>query len=75
MSVVASQTERGMFVDGAFLPGGDLDWTHVRDPATGEEVGKARRGGPREVDLAVEAAARAFPGWSSKPPIPWAMLR
>ena len=36
----------------------------VRDPATGEEVGRAADAGPAEARAAVEAAAKAFPGWA-----------
>lgn len=39
----------------------------VEDPATGEPVGTAADSGPEEVDAAVEAARRAFCGWSSAP--------
>ncbi|MCP2261179.1 malonate-semialdehyde dehydrogenase (acetylating) / methylmalonate-semialdehyde dehydrogenase [Streptoalloteichus tenebrarius] len=35
----------------------------VCDPATGEVTGRVDLAGPAEVDLAVDAAARAFPGW------------
>ena len=67
MTVVESGTERGMFVDGAFVAGDGLEWTQVRDPATGEDVGKAPQARAAEADLAVEAAARAFAGWSQLP--------
>ena len=67
MTVVESGTEQGMFVDGAFVAGDGLGWTQVCDPATGEEVGKAPQAGAAEVELAVQAAARAFPGWSELP--------
>jgi succinate-semialdehyde dehydrogenase/glutarate-semialdehyde dehydrogenase len=67
MTVVESGTERGMFVDGGFIAGDGLEWTQVRDPATGEEVGKAPQAGVGEVELAVRAAARAFPAWSELP--------
>jgi acyl-CoA reductase-like NAD-dependent aldehyde dehydrogenase len=67
MTVVESGTERGMFVDGAFVAGDGLEWTQVRDPATGEDVGKAPQARAAEADLAVQAAARAFAGWSQLP--------
>jgi succinate-semialdehyde dehydrogenase/glutarate-semialdehyde dehydrogenase len=67
MTVVESGTEHGMFVNGAFVAGDGLEWTHVRDPATGAEVGKAPQAGVAEVDLAVQAAAKAFPAWAELP--------
>jgi succinate-semialdehyde dehydrogenase/glutarate-semialdehyde dehydrogenase len=67
MTVVESGAERGMFVGGAFLAGDDLEWTRVRDPASGKEVGVAPRASRREVELAVEAAAGAFGAWSERP--------
>jgi acyl-CoA reductase-like NAD-dependent aldehyde dehydrogenase len=67
MTVVESGTERGMFVDGGFVAGDGLEWTQVRDPATGEEVGKAPQAGAAEAELGVGAAARAFPAWSQTP--------
>src|SRR5262245_19746358 len=37
------------------------------DPATGERIGFAPRGGRAEVDAAVEAARGAFPAWAATP--------
>ncbi len=39
----------------------------VKDPATGEVVDTVPRAGAGDVDAAVEAAAKAFPGWTSTP--------
>ncbi|CAN5214248.1 aldehyde dehydrogenase family protein [soil metagenome] len=39
----------------------------VKDPATGEVVDSVPRGAAADVDSAVEAAARAFPGWAATP--------
>ena len=36
---------------------------NVFDPSTGEVTAKVDFAGPAEVDAAVAAAARAFPGW------------
>jgi betaine-aldehyde dehydrogenase len=41
----------------------------VVDPATGETVETTRLAGPADVDAAVAAARRAYPGWSSAPPV------
>ncbi|WP_327752259.1 aldehyde dehydrogenase family protein (plasmid) [Sphingobium sp. SJ10-10] len=40
----------------------------VFNPATGEVTGRLALGGPAEVDMAVAAAAAAFPGWAATPP-------
>jgi succinate-semialdehyde dehydrogenase/glutarate-semialdehyde dehydrogenase len=39
----------------------------VRNPANGEQVGEIPRGTPADVDAAVAAAAKAFPGWAATP--------
>jgi acyl-CoA reductase-like NAD-dependent aldehyde dehydrogenase len=39
----------------------------VYNPATGEEIAQVSLGDKTEVDLAVEAAKKAFPIWSKKP--------
>src|SRR5256885_4979504 len=40
----------------------------VRNPANGEIVGDIPRGTTADVDAAVSAAAKAFPGWAATPP-------
>ena len=40
----------------------------VLDPATGEEIGRAPSSGTEDVDRAVAAASRAFPGWAAQTP-------
>src|SRR5881296_3256684 len=40
----------------------------VRNPANGEQVGEIPRGTAADVDAAVTAAAKAFPGWAATPP-------
>jgi len=67
MAVVESGAERGMFIGGSVVAGDGLERTQVRDPASGEVVGSVPRASAREVDLAVRAAASAFPGWSATP--------
>src|SRR5438477_10499624 len=37
----------------------------VRNPATGEVVDEVPAGGPADVDKAAQAAAKAFPAWST----------
>jgi aldehyde dehydrogenase (NAD+) len=56
----------GHFIDGAFTTPGD-DTFAVSNPATGAELARVARGSAADVDAAVAAAARAFPGWSATP--------
>jgi acyl-CoA reductase-like NAD-dependent aldehyde dehydrogenase len=39
------------------------------NPATGELIARFTRCGPRDVQLAVDAAQRAFPAWAAQPPL------
>lgn len=39
----------------------------IFNPATENKVGDVHLAGPRDVDLAVEAASKAFPAWSATP--------
>jgi betaine-aldehyde dehydrogenase len=55
------------FVDGEQVaPDGDTE--AVLNPATGEELARAPVASPEDVDRAVKAARRAFPGWSNATP-------
>ncbi len=56
-----------LLVDGARRPAEVGDFLPVVEPATGRPLALVPRGGEREVDLAVRAAARAFPAWRSTP--------
>lgn len=56
-----------MFVGGQTVADAGLETTVIRNPATGEPVGAASRGGPAEVDHAVREAAEAFPSWWETP--------
>ncbi len=55
------------FIDGESVPseGGDEP---VLNPATGEEMARASKSTPEDVDRAVGAARRAFGGWSAETP-------
>jgi malonate-semialdehyde dehydrogenase (acetylating)/methylmalonate-semialdehyde dehydrogenase len=44
-------------------------WGDVFNPATGERIRRVALAGAGEVDAAVKAAAAAFPGWASTPPL------
>ena len=44
----------------------DPNGREIRDPATGEIVGRTRQGSPAEIDSAVAAARRAQPEWAGQ---------
>jgi malonate-semialdehyde dehydrogenase (acetylating)/methylmalonate-semialdehyde dehydrogenase len=56
-----------LLVDGVFRPSAAAASDPVLEPATGREIARAPRCGADEVDLAVQAAARAFPAWRETP--------
>lgn len=56
------------FIDGDWYTPAAGELLAIENPATGESIGTAARGGREEVDLAVEAATRAWPGWSATSP-------
>lgn len=56
------------FIDGTWHTPVGGETLAVENPATGEGIGTAARGGPREAGLAVEAAKRARPGWAATSP-------
>ena len=43
------------------------DVLHVTNPVTEERIASVPRGTAQDVDLAVQAAVTAFPGWSRTP--------
>jgi betaine-aldehyde dehydrogenase len=55
------------FIDGEQIAS-DGDSDPVLNPATGEELARASRSTPEDVDRAVGAARRAFTGWSQTTP-------
>jgi succinate-semialdehyde dehydrogenase / glutarate-semialdehyde dehydrogenase len=60
------KTFTDLYVDGRWVPGtGRLA---VLDPATGETLADVALAGPQECEAAVEAAHRALPLWSGRPP-------
>jgi succinate-semialdehyde dehydrogenase / glutarate-semialdehyde dehydrogenase len=58
----------GLYVDGAWREPEEPEWMTVRDPSTGDEVGRAVAATAADVGRAVEAAQRAFPGWAALSP-------
>jgi aminobutyraldehyde dehydrogenase len=57
-----------MFIDGESRPALDGQTAPVYAPATGEQIAEVPVASPADVDVAVEAAAKAFPAWSLTTP-------
>jgi len=55
----------GVFIDGGWRAGAGAQATSV-DPTTGDVIWRQSTAGPADVAAAVEAARRAFPGWSDR---------
>jgi acyl-CoA reductase-like NAD-dependent aldehyde dehydrogenase len=53
------------FIDGERRPSVRGDSEAVLNPATGEQIATAPLSDEKDVDAAVQAAKRAFPGWAS----------
>jgi malonate-semialdehyde dehydrogenase (acetylating) / methylmalonate-semialdehyde dehydrogenase len=64
-----SATQVQSFIGGAFRePGnGDVQVDPIPDPATGETIALLPYSTPGEIDEAIRAARRAFPGWADVP--------
>jgi betaine-aldehyde dehydrogenase len=62
-----TQTLRN-FIDGEFVDPADGETEPVLNPATGETIGHAPLSSPEDVDRAVQAARKAFDGWSTTIP-------
>jgi malonate-semialdehyde dehydrogenase (acetylating) / methylmalonate-semialdehyde dehydrogenase len=61
--------EIGHFIGGRMLPGQSGRTGDIFNPASGELAAKVALGGAAEVDLAVSAAAKAWPAWAATPPL------
>jgi len=57
----------GHFIDGRSVAGASDRWGDVAQPATGEIQARVAFASAEEVDVAVEAARRAFASWSNMP--------
>jgi acyl-CoA reductase-like NAD-dependent aldehyde dehydrogenase len=57
-----------LWIDGSWTPPGVGRYLASRSPATGAVVAEVGDGGARDVDVAVQAAQRAQPGWAALPP-------
>jgi acyl-CoA reductase-like NAD-dependent aldehyde dehydrogenase len=59
------QTRDTIYIDGAWIPSTGTEPIYVFAAGTGEVIGTIPDGTPEDVDLAVAAAQKAFPGWSA----------
>lgn len=55
------------YIGGAFVDSPDLTMIDVTNPASGEILSRVPLSGMTELDLAVQAAQKAFPAWSGTP--------
>jgi aminomuconate-semialdehyde/2-hydroxymuconate-6-semialdehyde dehydrogenase len=55
------------FIDGRHAAAAGTGWLDDVDPATGERYARIASSDAHDVDRAVAAAVRAFPGWSTTP--------
>jgi betaine-aldehyde dehydrogenase len=67
MSTTATAPLRN-FIDGEFVEAAQGATTAVLNPSTGEPIALAPESTKADVDRAVAAARRAFPGWAATPP-------
>ena len=56
-----------LFIDGEEKTPATSSYSIRENPATEESLAQVAQGGPEDVDAAVRAAERAFPGWSRLP--------
>jgi malonate-semialdehyde dehydrogenase (acetylating)/methylmalonate-semialdehyde dehydrogenase len=57
------------FIGGRWVPSTRLDTIDVHNPATGKVIARTPLSAAADVDAAVTAAAKAFPGWRETPPV------
>jgi len=55
------------YIEGGWRASAATETLPIVNPATGDELGRVPLSPPREVDEAVQAAARAFPAWRRTP--------
>jgi betaine-aldehyde dehydrogenase len=67
MSTTATAPLRN-FIDGEFVDAAEGATTAVLNPSTGAQIALAPESTEADVDRAVAAARRAFPGWAATPP-------
>lgn len=52
-----------LYIAGEWRPGGDGIAGHVRNPVSNDVLAEVPRASPADLDEALDAAKRAFPGW------------
>lgn len=57
-----------LFINGKDVPAASNKYYARENPATGKPFAEIAQGGAEDIDSAVEAASKAFPGWSATPP-------
>lgn len=67
-TAVITETKVPNYVNGEWVESSAREWLDVRNPATGESLGKVPICGAAEVTKAIDAAAAAFPAWRRTPP-------
>lgn len=66
--MVKNMIERNkIYIDGEWVPSSGREVLTVINPATEEPIATVPRGTAEDVERAVQAAVRAFPGWSQTP--------
>jgi malonate-semialdehyde dehydrogenase (acetylating) / methylmalonate-semialdehyde dehydrogenase len=57
------------FIDGRWVTSAASEFIPVHNPARGEVIARTPLASKDQVDAAVQAALKAFPGWSETPPV------
>lgn len=60
--------EYGQFIDGKWTPGDTGKTIDLHNPATGDVLACIAAGNGKDAERAIDAAARAFPGWARTQP-------
>src|SRR5919106_3536013 len=63
-----TKTKLQNFIDGEFVDAADGKTEEVTNPANGEAIAEMQLSNEEDVNRAVAAAKRAFPGWAATPP-------
>ena len=56
-----------LFIDGQYVESKSSEYTPVYNPSTGEQIAEVPACTKEEVEMAIAAAHKAFPAWSSTP--------
>lgn len=67
------QVETHLYINGKWLEGSEGTF-EVKNPATGEILATVQKGGEKETKEAIQAANKAFEGWSQTSPVERAKL-